>query len=474
MARKPFHRASFEDLNISPYQAALVRECEICKCQYTIDAHEPWEWAGGVTSFANLECCEHWCLACTLGVGPTDFPESYPEEESAAELDPTDEAAVAEQARGNIAALQIGPRYEEWADDRTDEVYAAQCRGDILKAYSFFTDQGIPLIIMPLTRAISDRSVHYPNGITYYPPGTANFDGLDHLDEVADPDDRSIRLSEYAGANLDNLRQHALLVFPAALDPQLIAKADHDVHLDLIRRLSEEVDKVCLNFVRYYSCKLEKPHAIPARAGQTQSDPAMSICLVYDPEKKSSRLYGGSAFPFAFTGGVGIWLRQPEWQRFPGEGEVGKIVYHALTLYATMLESSSDTNRFIQALSLLEFLAFPSDYAKMVEVKKVIARYVATDQASYNSVLERFRELTANKDPVSKIESGLRTRVIHIGDRIESLIPNPKDRRKLFVELDGYIRPVIDHMILHSELGFDEYSEIRKTFPAFLQQTLPS
>lgn len=300
MTRKPFHRASFGDLNISPYQTALVRECEICKCQYTIDAHEPWEWAGGVTSFANLECCEHWCLACTLGVGPTDFPESYPEEESAAELDPTDEAAVAEQARGNIAALQIGPRCEEWADDRTDEVYAALCRGDILKAYSFFTDQDIPLIIMPLTRAISDRSVHYPNGITYYPTGTANFDGLDHLDEVADPDDRAIRLSEYAGATIDNLSQHALLVFPAILDPQLIAKADHDVHLDLVRRLSEEVDKVCLNFVRYYSCKLEKPHAIPARAGQMQLDPAMSICLVYDPEKKVVPTLWGSCLPICF------------------------------------------------------------------------------------------------------------------------------------------------------------------------------
>ena len=474
MARKPIHQASFEELNISPYQAALVRECEICKCTYTIDMHEPLEWAGGVTSFANLDCCEHWCLACTLGVGPTDYPEAYPEEEKAEELDPTEEATVAEQARGSIASLQIGPRHQEWSDDRTDEVYSAQCSGDILKAYSFFTDQGIPLIIMPLTRAISDRSVHYPNGITYYPPGTANLDGLDHLDEVADPDDRAIRLSEYAGANLDNLRQHSLLVFPATLDSQLIAKADHDVHLDLIRRLSEEVDKVCLNFVRYYSCKLEKPHAIPARAGQTKSDPAMSICLVYDPAKKSSRLYGGAAFPFAFTGGFGIWLRQPEWQRFPGEGEVGKTVYHALTLYATMLEAGSDTIRFVQALSLLEFLAFPTDYKAFEEVKKVIARYIATDQTTYNRVLERFYELTGKKDPLTKAIIGLRTRVVHIGDRIESLIPSPKARRELFAELDGYIRPVIDHMIQHSELGFDEYTEIRKTFPAFLQQTLPS
>lgn len=151
-------------------------------------------------SFANLECCTNWCLACTLGVDPTDVPEAYSEEENASELHSTDETTVAEQARKSIAALQIGESYEDWAADRTNEVYAAQCNGKILKAYAFFTDQGIPLVIMPLTRAISDRSVHYPNGITYYPPGMANLDGLDHLDEVSDTDDRAIRLSAYAGA----------------------------------------------------------------------------------------------------------------------------------------------------------------------------------------------------------------------------------------------------------------------------------
>gem|GEM_PF-1171313 len=471
MAGKPFHRASFEDLNISLYQAALVRECEICKCQYTIDSHSTLEWAGGVTSFANLGCCEHWCLACTLGVGPSDFPESYLEEGNESEPEQTDETPVAELARDSIASLMIGPRYQEWSDNRTDEIYAAQCRGDILKAYSFFTDQGIPLIIMPLIRAISDRSVHYPNGITYYPPGTASLDGLDRLDEVADPDDRPTRLSEYAGATLSNLKRHALLIFPAALDPQLIAKADHEVHLYLIRRLSEEVDKICLNFVRYYSCKLDMPHAIPARAGQVESDPGMSICLVYDSARKSSRLYGGAAFPFAFTGGIGIWLRQPEWQGFPGEGEVGKTVYHALMLYAAMLEASSDTIRFVQALSLLEFLAFPTDYKAFEDVKKVIARYIATDHTSYNQILERFYELTGKKDAKTGKIIGLRTRVVHIGDRIESLIPNPKARRQLFAELDGYIRPVVDHMIQHSDLDFDEYTQLRKTFPAFLKQS---
>lgn len=470
MARKPIHKVTFEDLKITPYQASLVRECELCKLPYTIDRYSPWEWTGGASSFANRSHCDRWCLGCILGVGPSDFPADSPEAEDLSGNCGQQQSAVLEQARANINTLQIGPDSQHWPRDFDGEIYEAQCAGNILQAYSFFTAQGIPLIVMPLTQAFRDRSVHYPNGITYYPPGTANLQGLDILEETADPDDRAIISSALAGATLDNLHQHGLLVFPASLDPELIGKADHDVHLDLIRRLSEEVDKVCLNFVRYNTCRLDRPQSIPARAGQTESDSEMSICLVYNPQNGRSRIYGGAAFSFAFTGSIGIWLSQPEWQTFPGKGEVGNIVYQALRLYATMLEASSDTSRFVQAISLLEFLAYPTDFAYMEDVKKVVARYVATNQTAYDYVLERFYELTGKRDKSTKAYIGLRTRVIHVGDRIESLIPCPQARSKLFAELDGYIRPMIDHMCLHSEISFEEYLEIRKTFPAFLNQ----
>lgn len=472
MASKPIHKATFEDLKISPYQASLLRECELCKLPYTIDTHSPWEWTSGAMSFAFRSDCDRWCLACLLGVGPVDFPDDETVGENNAARDGRlNPAAKLEQARTSINRLEIGPGHQEWPRHSDAGLYEAQCGGQLLKAYSFFTEKGIPLVIMPLTQAFSDRAVHYPNGITYYPPGAANLEGLDRIEEIPDSTDLAARSSSDAGATIENLMRQGVLVFPASLDAQLIAKADHGIHLDLIRRLSEEVDKVCLNFVRYYTCTLDRLGTIPSRPGQTEADPGMSICLIYDPRKKTSRIYGGAAFSFAFTGGIGIWLSQPEWQNFPGKGEVGKIVYHALGLYSTMLETSSDTTRFVQALSLLEFLAFPSDYAKMMEVKKVVARYVAADQKSYDGILERFKDLTGNKDPLTGEEKGLRTRVIHIGERIESLIPFPEQRRELFAELDGYIRAVMNHMIQHSEIDFEQYAEIRKSFPAFLVQT---
>ena len=38
---------------------------------------------------------------------------------------------------------------------------------------------------------------------------------------------------------------------------------------------------------------------------------------------------------------------------------------------------------------------------------------------------------------------------------------SPDDRRRLFEELDGYIRQIMDHMIKYSNWNFDDYQKIR-------------
>ena len=117
--------------------------------------------------------------------------------------------------------------------------------------------------------------------------------------------------------------------------------------------------------------------------------------------------------------------------------------------------------RFIQALSLLEFLAHPDEYKKFEEVKKVIARHIAKDTREYQKLLERFFELTGKKDSATNKVIGYRTRVIHMGENIESIVPDKNDRKLLFVELQTYIKAVIDHMISHSHLAWQEYLIVR-------------
>lgn len=56
---------------------------------------------------------------------------------------------------------------------------------------------------------------------------------------------------------------------------------------------------------------------------------------------------------------------------------------------------------------------------------------------------------------------------MHIGARLQALVPMPEQRAELFRELDGYIRPVLDHMIRHSNLTFDSYVKIREQMKPF-------
>jgi len=159
---------------------------------------------------------------------------------------------------------------------------------------------------------------------------------------------------------------------------------------------------------------------------------------------------------------MGLPLEDLEESEFPRDGEVGHIVNHALYLYTEMLEANSPTAFFIQSLALLEFLAFPDEYKGFEKVKKVIARYVAKNRNEYDKLLDRFFELTGKKDKDTDRIVGYRTRIIHMGARIEDVVPNEKDRRELFVELDGYIRSVIDHMVKYSEMTFEDYLLVRE------------
>ncbi len=52
--------------------------------------------------------------------------------------------------------------------------------------------------------------------------------------------------------------------------------------------------------------------------------------------------------------------------------------------------------------------------------------------------------------------------MVHLGERIENIVPDAQARRELFLELDGYIKAVMDHMIAHSEKSFDGYLLVRE------------
>lgn len=336
--------------------------------------------------------------------------------------------------------------------------------GNLLEDYKEFIGTGAHLVVMPIARVNVEWTARtFPGMITFYPIYVPELPALNIIPNSKNSSSLAEICSEASGVNEDILKRHPLIVFPYRFDWHKFRSSNHDNHLQFIRQLSEYVDRACLNFIRYSQCPIEIIDCLPGRAGQLNSNHMMAGALLYNQNLRESRIIGGGAFTHFITVGAGLPLESMDQDVFPKSGEVGSIVDHALLLYTSLLEAANSTARFIQALSLLEFLAYPNEYHKFQEIKKVIARYNAKDQPEYKRLLKRFFELTGEKDSKTGRMLGYRTRIVHMGERIEDILPDDKDRKNLFMEVGGYIKSVINHMINHSEKSFDEYLLVRES-----------
>jgi hypothetical protein len=117
--------------------------------------------------------------------------------------------------------------------------------------------------------------------------------------------------------------------------------------------------------------------------------------------------------------------------------------------------------KYVQALSLLEILSHPdpnsieNKHIQFKEVKKIIARHVAKQRQDYDALLRRFEELGNG----NKTTRGYRERIVHHGDRIETIVPDNQERQKLFQEIQGYIRTVILAIVQHSDKSWSDFQD---------------
>lgn len=324
------------------------------------------------------------------------------------------------------------------------------------------------LVVMPIARVIVESPLSFPHHTHIYPPGMAEIEALN----ILTPDKfQSLTgyKSEASGVDQKTLNRHATVAFPCSFDWEALWKTNHKNQMGFLRFLSEKVDVNCLNLIRYRLCSVDLADTLPGRAGQIDSNHMMAGALLYNAARGEGRIIGGDAFSYIITKGLGLPIEALPYDDFPGDGEVGHLAQHGLALYTAMLETDNPTAKFAQALALLEFLAEPLAYLKFQDVKKILARYIAKNNGEYRRLLDRFLELTGKKDPITGEFTGYRTRIMHLGDRLDRLVPSAEKRLELFRELDSYIRPVLDHMIAHSELPYDEYVQIRDTMKPFEQ-----
>lgn len=384
--------------------------------------------------------CERSCLECWLGVSDLE------------NLSPKTTQKLQMEVFGSLA-------HDHWIDAT---IFKEVERGDLGAAYSQYFHQGSHLAILPLSRLVADRSIFLPWGIMIYPQGRLDLKSIKI-------DNKQLTKAAYSqvgasGVRLRELEKYPLLVIPIRFSWESILQVDHRAHMEMIASVSEMVDGLCFDFINYKGCRLEhlSSETKPASPGQLMSNRMMSAMLLVKSSEMDSILLAGAAFTHTLTKGLGLDLRQPEWDQFPADGAVGRSAARALSLYSQMLQAQSATSKFVQAMSLIEFLAFPQDYQSFKKVKTVVSRYMTDCLGERKRILDRFEELTSKTDQTTKEQIGLRTRIVHIGSRLEQLVKDRRDRERLFGELDGYIRMMIDHMIEYSHMSHSEYEVVKE------------
>ena len=339
----------------------------------------------------------------------------------------------------------------------------AEGRISLLRMYQDVLQLGYHLAVLPVARLqVPWEPIAYPGMTTFFPPGTVD---LAELSPIANQDN-SASLAErcnYASrVSISTFEQHPIVVFPCWFDWKMFGKSSHQSQLELIRSLSAIVDSNCFDLIRFRQCDIEPIHALPGRAGQTNDNPMMSGALIYNDSMRSAKIVGGDVFTHMITRGLGLPLESIQMELFPKMGEVGQYVRHALSLYTTMLETNGISAKFVQMTNLLEFLASlgSSDFRPFKDTKKNLVRYVTNDKVEYKRLMDRLFEMFGKRDETGK-SVGYRTRIVHLGERLEDIVPRLKDRVALFEELQVIVSEVLKHMIAHSELTWSDYEQLR-------------
>ena len=431
-------------ISLDEYSLHVERVCKepICGKKYTIQEYLDESEYNFYPPVSYIKGCSRFCLSCWLGV---------------TEHNDADDSGFEGEDHG--LDLCFPDDHSHWYDESN---YREIDLGDLSKAYEKYINDGCHLAILPLSRIATHRSIFLPYGVMIYPEGRLSFDALEFNNN--DECELSYLQSSMSGISIAEYSQQPLLVLPIKVNWRTLLRASHKKHMDMIRAISEVVDYLCLNFIQYKLCELTymPDEGLPNSAGQVNSNSMMASSLFLKNGGDEAKLISGSAFSHRITRGVGLVLNQPEWDTIPSEGGICKVIQHALFLYSDMIKTESTTSRYIQAMNLLEYLAFPREYKNFKKVKTVISRYVASNESERIDILNRFEELTGKIDSNTGKQIGIRTRIIHVGARLEDLVKNEQSRIDLFRELDNYIRSVIDHMIEHSSLTYDEYEDVKK------------
>lgn len=335
---------------------------------------------------------------------------------------------------------------------------------------------GAKLCVMTVPRLELDEKIDAIEGFIFYPSSHLDLEELHcvwvPVDEFAKIMARDGGVVEAEGSDLgwfkcaasqislDYFRKYALVAFAAPVNWDIFLSGDHDFHCALLREMSEHAE-TALDLLRFEFCRLHLPDTLPGRAGTFDFDSPYTGALFYTLEDSESYIVGGQVTTHHIVAGLGLEVSAPSMTSQIGRSETGNVARRALSLYSAAMESGSLTAKFVQCMSLLDFLAYPDDYKPMSKAKRRIAAHVANSSDEFQAVLNDVERFTHFVDADGR-QIGIRTCIVHQGKRFEDLVPEEQAQDAIFNRLENFIGKTISDLIALSDEPWSKVQEFRE------------
>lgn len=318
---------------------------------------------------------------------------------------------------------------------------------------------GEAIVLMPLTRVLVESRTCVGR-LTIFPPGDLQLD-LNDAAVIPRKDLVSIQ-SQLTGFSFELFEEFAAVGFCTQLSIENLQQHDHDADITLLSQLAglseRSFDLLRLNF-----CRLDLPDTLPGPVGVWDTSTSFVGAVIYFPDEGAwCEIAGAAASYTSIVSGIGLDLDGCNSDLPPSEldGEVGAIAAHALSLLSDAMHARNDTTKFVRCMTLLEFLGSPDEYRQWKKLKGEIACHLARDKENYLSMLDELRLFTSFENENNE-QMGYRTLVVHHGKFIEDILPNRTERQTLFRKLQTYCHAVIDDMIDHASMAWEDFVELR-------------
>ncbi|MCR2043775.1 hypothetical protein [Anaerosalibacter massiliensis] len=263
----------------------------------------------------------------------------------------------------------------------------------------------------------------------------------------------------------DEFYDSTLIAFPIEHERRNIMGALFPSEKDKLLKMVLETAEDVMNVLRYINSNFDKTSNLPQRAGYISG--LNSGFLLCYPHLKTFNYVVEKYHVLNTSIGNGLNIDIDEmisqldmyFLSLRNDGyEVGSIIKHAFRLYSDILYMPTATNKFMQAMSLIEYLANPFEYEQMKKAKTKIVPFSSDCKKEYFDICERFKYLTSLEDESGK-QIGLRTLIIHNGKNLEELMDKGYKIDLLLRELQMYICNFINNIIIYSDKDWNLVKE---------------